>query len=145
MDIVAEAKKQPIKRSSEIGKAIKILEEKGFNSRDIAKFLNEHDIKINHTTVYRQMSGRNKGQKVYFFNNVGDFEKVIRNFPPQARDLARIMRLDTETEWSEPQLELLFENAKTEGELITRQSSWRIFTYYRKKLMGAGIISLTRR
>ena len=116
MDIVEEAKKQPIKpSSSEIRKAIKILEEKGFNSRDIAKFLNERNIKINYTTVYRRMSGRNKGEKFYIFDYVDDFERVIRGFPPQAQALAEEMRLDTETQWPEPELRSLFETAKKTG------------------------------
>ena len=146
MDIVEEAKKQPIKpSSSEIRKAIKILEEKGFNSRDIAKFLNERNIKINYTTVYRRMSGRNKGEKFYIFDYFDDFERVIRGFPPQAQALAEEMRLDTETQWPEPELRSLFETAKKKGRLITGQPSWRIFTYYRKMLMDAGIIHLTIR
>ena len=91
------------------------------------------------------MSGRNKGEKFYIFDYVDDFERVIRGFPPQAQVLAEEMRLDTETQWPEPELKFLFESSKKEGRLITGQPSWRIFTYYRKMLMDAGIIHLTIR
>lgn len=68
-------------------------------------------------------------------------ETKIAKLAPQARSIAAMIRADGRTQFSEEELKaLIVKNAK---ELRTRQEPWRIFQYYRSKMIGADLLTHT--
>lgn len=71
---------------------------------------------------------------------------VYGRLPPQGCALVDIMQKATLTReqpiWTEEELQGLFERCK--DDLHTKQNSWRIFQYYRGKLIGSGFLRFHR-
>lgn len=65
-------------------------------------------------------------------------KKLIAELAPQAQAVVEIIRADGKLQYTEDELKALMDSHK--GKLRTKQTAWRIFQYYRGKLIGADVL-----
>ncbi len=64
--------------------------------------------------------------------------KMIAELAPQAKNVVEIIRGDGKPQYTEDELKALMEANK--AKLRTKQTAWRIFQYYRGKLISADVL-----
>ena len=102
------------------------------NINEILATLNENSKKRGNSRVRAN---------VIYTQSVPEDMSVIQ-LPPQAITLVGIILADTLEEWREPELmDLIEENVE---QLKTKQPSWKIFQFYRKKLIDARFLSMAK-
>jgi len=92
-----------------------------------------------------RISRKKKDDRLYVYQKIENFDKAILKLPTQAQCLARILKDEQRSKWTEPELKAVVTQASYSKKLKTRQDPWRIFQYYRNDLMDLGLVRLTRR
>jgi hypothetical protein len=92
-----------------------------------------------------RISRKKKDDRLYVYQKIENFDKAILKLPTQAQCLARILKDEQRSKWTEPELKAVVTKASYSKALKTRQDPWRIFQYYRNDLMDLGLVRLTRR
>jgi hypothetical protein len=104
---------------------------------------------LDHATIMAALEANGSKQggskfvtgRVYTREDITAEMLVGVNLPPQARVCVRLV-LEGAGTWSE---EELHDHVQTyTAQFNTKQDAWKIFTYYRPKLIKAGFISMTK-
>ena len=77
-----------------------------------------------------------------FYSFTLDESTLSEKLTPQILQIFSVILKSGNSEIAEADLKKLVESAKKDGVLKTRQSSWRIFSYYRANMISDGFLTM---
>lgn len=77
-----------------------------------------------------------------FYSFTLDESTLSEKLTPQILQIFSVILKSGNSEFAEADLKKLVESAKKDGVLKTRQSSWRIFSYYRANMISDGFLQM---
>ena len=77
-----------------------------------------------------------------FYSFTLDESTLSEKLTPQILQIFSVILKSGNSEFAEADLKKLVESAKKDGVLKTRQSSWRIFSYYRANMISDGFLNM---
>ena len=77
-----------------------------------------------------------------FYSFTLDESTLSEKLTPQILQIFSVILKSGNSEFAEADLKKLVESAKKDGFLKTRQSSWRIFSYYRANMISDGFLTM---
>ena len=77
-----------------------------------------------------------------FYSFTLDESTLSEKLTPQILQIFSVILKSGNSEFAEADLKKLVESAKKDGVLKTRQSSWRIFSYYRANMISDGFLHM---
>ena len=77
-----------------------------------------------------------------FYSFTLDESTLSEKLTPQILQIFSVILKSGNSEFAEADLKKLVESAKKDGVLKTRQSSWRIFSYYRANMISDGFLTM---
>ena len=77
-----------------------------------------------------------------FYSFTIDESTLEQKLTPQITQIFSVILKSGISEFAEADLKKLVEDAKKDGILKTRQSSWRIFSYYRANMISDGFLQM---
>jgi len=77
-----------------------------------------------------------------FYSFTLDESTLKQKLTPQITQIFTAILKSGDSEFAEADLKKLVESAKVDGILKTRQSSWRIFSYYRALMISGGFLTM---
>jgi len=77
-----------------------------------------------------------------FYSFTLDESTLSEKLTPKILQIFSVILKSGNSEFAEADLKKLVESAKKDGVLKTRQSSWRIFSYYRANMISDGFLTM---
>ena len=77
-----------------------------------------------------------------FYSFTIDESTLKQKLTPQITQIFDVILKSGNSEFAEADLKKLVESAKVDGILKPRQSSWRIFSYYRANMISDGFLTM---